>query len=175
MQWIQMVDDAKSIGAKYYYESYSCTLEYRESSFENIDLSVFYPSGYDGFSQLHEETGGVYYLAQDEQTYRHPWIWLQEYSEITTDDLNNTGTETCTIMRDFETSLSDIQIKSDVTLKTMVGYKVYRNIDQREPMASGYSGQQFMEWTIVESSVALATLLPVSACLLATSLMLISF
>ena len=53
-----MVDDAKSIDGKYYYESYSCTLEYPDYEFENIDLHLFYPSGYKGFSELHEQTGG---------------------------------------------------------------------------------------------------------------------
>lgn len=47
-----MVDDAKSLEGKYYYESYSCTLEYRESSIDNIDLNIFYPKGYKGFLEL---------------------------------------------------------------------------------------------------------------------------
>ena len=66
MQWIQMVDDAKTIDGKYYYESYSCTLEYPDYEFEQIDLNLFYPKGYKGFSQLHEQTGGFEDIAQDD-------------------------------------------------------------------------------------------------------------
>ena len=73
-------------------------------------------------------------------------------SKITTDQASDQGTETCAFKRDFETSLSDIFIKADVTLKVMVGYKVYRGKFWNEPAQKGYSGQTFMEWTIVEGS-----------------------
>ena len=59
---------------------------------------------------------------------------MLENSGFTTDEANDTGTETCTFMRDFETPLSDISIKADITLKTMVGYKVYKKFGF-EPIA----------------------------------------
>ena len=43
-------------------------------------------------------------------------------------------------MRDFETPLSDISIKADATLKTLVGYKIYKKFGF-EPIAEGYSGE----------------------------------
>ena len=106
-----------------------------------IDLNVFYPKGYKGFSELQYQTGKPEDIAKDDQTATHPWIYVLENSKITTDQANDTGTETCAFKRDFETSLSDIFVKADVTLKTMVGYKVYRGKFWNEPSQKGYSGQ----------------------------------
>ena len=80
-----MVDDAKSLDGKYYYASYSCTLEYRESSIDSIDLNVFYPKSYKGFSELQYQTGKPEDIAKDDQTATHPWIYVLENSKITTD------------------------------------------------------------------------------------------
>ena len=77
-----MVDDAKSLDGKYYYESYSCTLEYREASIDSIDLNVFYPKGYKGFSELQYQTGKPEDIAKDDQTATHPWIYVLENSKV---------------------------------------------------------------------------------------------
>ena len=172
MQWIQMVDDAKSLDGKYYYESYSCTLEFRESSIDSIDLNIFYAKGYKGFLELQYQTGKPEDIAESDQTATHPWIYVLKNSKITIDEANDTGTETCAFKRDFETSLSDIFIKADVTLKVMVGYKVYRGKFWNEPSQKGYSGQTFMEWTIVEGSGG-KSLFQMSTALLAAALVAI--
>ena len=80
-----MVDDAKSLEGKYYYESYSCTLEYRESSIDNIDLNIFYPKGYKGFLELQYQSGKPEEIGESDQTATHPWIYVLENSKITTD------------------------------------------------------------------------------------------
>ena len=86
----------------------------------------------------------------------HPWIYVLENSSMTTDDNQQTGTETCAFRRDFETSLSDIPLKTDTTLTVMTGYKMYLDKQWASPLHKGYSGEEFMEWVIIEGSTSLA-------------------
>ena len=35
-----------------WYESYTCTMEYRESALDVVDLNILYPKGYSGTGEL---------------------------------------------------------------------------------------------------------------------------
>ena len=52
MQWIQVVDPEKTTADTIWYESYTCSMEYKESALRIIDLNIFYPKGYKGTKKL---------------------------------------------------------------------------------------------------------------------------
>ena len=56
MQWIQIVDPS-IVSDLPHFESYSCAMEYKAAALEEIDLNIFYPTGYKGPGILQYATG----------------------------------------------------------------------------------------------------------------------
>lgn len=55
-----------------------------------------------------------------------------------------------------------------MTLKVITGYKLYPSSTWSSPTVWGYSGDEFMEWTILEGAVGAIAGLSASAITLAT-------
>ena len=121
-------------------------MEYRESLLNGIVEDVFFNKGYSGTSKLAYATGKPAVMLEDERTDTHPWSIVLEHSGVTTDTEYNMGTAVCAFKRDFQTALSDIQIKVGDIYKVMVGYKMYLHKEWHEPNAKGHSGDRMLEW-----------------------------
>ena len=61
--------------------------------------------------------------------------------------------ERCTFKRNFNSPNSYIQLKEGMTLKVMTGYKLYLSSSWSTAEKKGYSGDEMMEWTILEGAV----------------------
>ena len=150
------MDEESTTGAKDFYESFICTLKYNEISVQDGPryYREIFGYGYRGSSFLHDAKGQHGSLNANEHTDFSPWRLDLRRGKLTTDEASNTGMERCTFKRNFKSPDSFIQLKAGQAIKVLTGYKMYVTSAYTEPKYKGMSGDDYMEWTILEGAVA---------------------
>jgi hypothetical protein len=60
----------------------------------------------------------------------------------------------CTLFRNFEEHISELDLKSNSKIKATVGFKVYKN--RSEAYSLDYKHAESVEWTILDSASSLS-------------------
>ena len=139
MMWFQILDPVETERLKEnYYESLQCALLYTDditSKGVHIQNSVYH--AFRGVKSFVGAEGRFDKLLADNRSSTFPWFINYRRSSATTSE--KTGTTTCNIYRDFETTWSEIQIKMGRELTIDFGYFVY---DSQKDLTTDIKGYE---------------------------------
>ena len=100
------MNESKKVDADYY-ESLSCSFLITDKiATEGVHIQNSLILGYRGKSLFKNAVGRFDKLMVNEKSSTYPWFLDYKRSSVTTEE--ESGTQTCTIYRDFETAWTDI-------------------------------------------------------------------
>lgn len=169
LNWGQFLDVGETTELTDWYESWTCGVRYNENSLKRVSSNDVYLFGYRGSSLLKNATGKHTALYTAEQQ-DFPWIPNYARSSVTTNEVEQIGTVTSSLERDFQTKYSSIPLKVGDKLKFHTGYRVYNSVQTFDTEAKGFA--ENLEITIIDGAINSMAFASLSLAALAASLVM---